>query len=209
MPRQPLVDERVVRRSAARRCCGRRGSGFRRTARSRARTPRRRLSSNSGNVLTNGVTARMLRRCSHWAAKSVTSARDTTVRQHAAHLRLEHGRDPSSGRPLQPPAARRPEGCSRGRTTAVTPARDRSVAALPADSAVSRSTRNRNSGSTGRFRAPPGYRLQTRASRVGAIELEQSIRIAGCHRTSKGAARDCAEDRSAHASSARAARDDS
>ena len=56
MAGQPLVDERVVRASADRVRGDPRAPGCRETAASPARTPARRLSSNSGKALTSGVT---------------------------------------------------------------------------------------------------------------------------------------------------------
>ena len=85
-----------------------------------------------------------LRSYSHWPAKFSTSASDLRIGQHAPHLRFEHRRLRQLALGSPAPAARRPECCSTGRTTAAMPVRGRSsdTSSPAAALAGSRSTRN-------------------------------------------------------------------
>ena len=92
VPRQPLVDERVVRPSAGPRRCDPRAAGFRRTARSRAGTPR------AGCRRTPETASDPARR-PHDCAATATGRRSCPPApstrgsaQHAPHLLLEHRR---------------------------------------------------------------------------------------------------------------------
>ena len=100
----------------------------------------RRLSSKSGNASRSGAELFRFRRCSHCSAKLATSASERGSAEHSLHLLLEHARVSSACPGSPASAADRPERCSRGRTTAATPARRR-----PAD------TRCRARRSAGRF----------------------------------------------------------
>ena len=92
VPRQPLVDERVVRRQQVERRCGPRAMMLSKNSSVSRWNAWRRLSSKSGNRSEFGCTLRTLRSCSHWPAKLSTSACDARIGQHPPHLPLEHGR---------------------------------------------------------------------------------------------------------------------
>ena len=121
------------------------------------------------------------------------------IGQHPAHLPLERAPDPSARRARPRRAARRPECCSTGRTTAATPARDRSPGTRrPARRcAGSRSNRNRNCGSTStRATRALDAGLERALLAPGAIELEQRLHLgaAGRHRTAIRARRERVQD---------------
>ena len=125
VPRQPLVQERVVGASAGRARCGPRARCCRRTARSRAGTPGAGVVEVREDDLRPAPALGRLRRNSHCPAKFLTNASDrgsasirrTCCASTAGILELPLRRERR--------AARRRECCSTGRTTAATPARDR------------------------------------------------------------------------------------
>ena len=92
MPRQPLVDERVVRRHRSSTLRSSRTMLSKNSSVSRWNACRR-LSSKSGKSL--GVRRRCRAGCaasSHWPAKLSTSASRPRIGEHPAHLLLEHRR---------------------------------------------------------------------------------------------------------------------
>ena len=101
MPRQPLVDERIVGAEQIDDVAVVPDDALEEHARSRARTPAAGCRRNPGRPRSSAARVRTLRSCSHCPAKLLTSARDTGIRQHPADLPLAHGRI------LQPPARRR------------------------------------------------------------------------------------------------------
>ena len=74
VPREPLVDERVVGVRADRAPGGSRGRCWRNSSSVSRRIAWRTLSSKSGNSSTSGVTLSRLRSCSHWPVNAVISA---------------------------------------------------------------------------------------------------------------------------------------
>ena len=125
VPRQPLVDERVVGRQQIEHAAVLAHDARRRTARSRAGSAWRRLSSKSGNSSSSArraagcaATATARRSCS----TSASACGSASMRRTCCSSTAGSCSAPCAG---QRRAARRPECCSRGRTTAARPARDR------------------------------------------------------------------------------------
>ena len=182
VPGQLFVQERVVRRSADRRCCGPPSADRRGTAPSPCTKAVRRLSSNQGNFrFASGVSSQTLRVCSHWPKKLLDQRRARArIGEHAPHLPLEDVRLLQLAAESPGRAVRRPGCCSTGRTTGARPARrrrdDRLRPARPWSGSAS--IRNRKSGLTSsRSSAARMPASKSPSARARRVEAEQRLDV--------------------------------
>ena len=100
VPRQPIVEERVVRVEQARPALRSSRMMLSKNSSVSRRKPCRSVSSKSGKSTSDGVMAARLRSCSHWPAKFAVSASDRGSASIRRTCCVEHAR-------LTQPAARR------------------------------------------------------------------------------------------------------
>ena len=127
VPRQPLVDERVVRGQQLERRCDPPAAGSRGIAPSRAGTPPADSRRNPGTASGSGRTVAHVAQIQPLTEEVLTSAVDARVGQHPPDLLLEDAGILAACRARRSPAARRPGCCSRGKTTAGRRVRGRST----------------------------------------------------------------------------------
>ena len=146
VPRQPLVDERVVGVQQVEDAAVLAHDALEEQLGLRAERLRAARCRSSGSRPASGCGSCRLRSISHWLAKLSTSARDFGSASIRSHLLLEHRRLAQSTLRRERPAAHRRGSSSRGRTRAATPARGRVTVAGRRLRPVQSPVRNRNFG---------------------------------------------------------------
>ena len=179
VPRQPLVDEGVVRRQQVADAAVLPQLALEEQLASPRATPARRLSSNSGNSSGSGDACCRFRSHSHWPAKLLDERLRARIGQHAPRPAARARADRSASPFGHLAAARRPECCSTGRTTAATPARDRSAGTAPGAGWLA-DARPGTGSRAGRaaLRAPTGCRSRSRPSPAAPGKAQQRLDVA-------------------------------
>ena len=183
--RQPLVDERVIRRQQVEHVRVARGRCCRRRAPSRGASTRRARGRTAGRAARRGSSPRA-RTDAATAWRSASTARRPADRPACGASAVRAPRAGAGGARAPTRAAPRPVRCSRGSTTAAWRARDRrsrSRGRVRRRQAAARDGR-RSSDSPASPAARCGCRHRTSASlRASRVELEQSLEILRAERT--------------------------